>query len=280
MANFRIDQVIIAKRPRVVGSPFTRLWRGRDIDRINILESTRLDEMLPAAIVIDRDDNDKISVGSFGSGGRSRKLTGDALAAFQAFIGYPVFLRSSYVDTGMTFSDTAIGWIARVVDGYAILTDISGATQLTEDDLVATMEGDIVEDIVVLPLDTAFLITSSGRTDSDGVVQPDINAVQGQIQLATPFQIDPLFNVDFKLKVLSSVVRAPVRDPRSNEIIVAGEHRLLVEIFDRYEAGLSDTPIELDIVQNALAQINGIKFRLDNFQETDGISVVCEYVRV
>ena len=304
MTAFRTNDRFIGLRSSVLGARFATTWRPRDRDRIPILQAElgRIQGQQAARKNLSlyyqsleyppdssRRVEDALFLATYDVGNDGSRIAAsldeDLIALVRTLIGQPVALTANFSLPGETtqYEVELVGWIGGITDSgdVGILANSTASTLVTIADYTGTTESvRLARNINNLPLTDAYIITQSGRVDSDGTVQPDLGVSRGGIVLASPFELDGTFDVKFSARILSSTVRAPVRDPSDARLILAGEHRLSVEVADRFELGLADTPPDLDEARNIRVKLGGIQFRLVNFLETDGMRVICELVRV
>lgn len=118
------------------------------------------------------------------------------------------------------------------------------------------------------------IINAPGQTDNDRIDQPQTepeNATTGPIDIDGSFAstAPPDYREMFWATVRNSRVRTLLKDSFSGFEVQRPEHRMTLEIEDRFQAGLGATPLGLGSQEHPEYQINGVGYFLIDIAERE-----------
>jgi len=118
------------------------------------------------------------------------------------------------------------------------------------------------------------IINNPGQTDNDQVNQPQTeprNSTVGPIDIDGSFAsvVPPNYTATFWATVKASRLRTLIKDAFSGFEIQRPEHRMELEIEDRFAAGLGSSPLGLGSQSFPEYQINGNGYFLISIEESD-----------
>ena len=132
-------------------------------------------------------------------------------------------------------------------------------------------------------LENAYIITSPGRIDSDGVVQDAVqgDVATGSLKLNVALSPErPSYTSSTTAMILSSAYTSDIRNPSDDEIIQRGSHNLTIRINDKGSIGLNEVPLDIAQKFSPPIMINGQQFFIEQVQETSTNSIILNLIDV